>query len=88
MAPYIFGKRSLIHIIDVRETLKGLIRAKSLVAQVVAGGKDVLLVEGPIDIDPFGRLLRYVYLETEEGPIFINAALIETGHAIGLHQGS
>jgi len=44
MAPYIFGKRSLIHIIDVRETLKGLIRAKSLVAQVVAGGRDVLLV--------------------------------------------
>jgi micrococcal nuclease len=51
-------------------------------------GEDVLLVEGPTDIDPFGRLLRYVYLETDEGPAFINAALIETGHAIGLHDGS
>ncbi|NLF30432.1 MAG: 30S ribosomal protein S2 [Planctomycetes bacterium] len=44
MAPYIFGKRSSIHIIDVRETLKGIIRAKHFVTQVVAGGKDVLLV--------------------------------------------
>jgi len=44
MAPYIFGKRSSIHIIDVRETLKGLIRAKHFVTQIVSQGKDVLLV--------------------------------------------
>ncbi len=44
MSPYIFGKRSLIHIVDVRETMKGLLRAKHLVAQIVAGGKDILLV--------------------------------------------
>ena len=44
MAPYIFGKRNLIHIIDVKETLKGLLRAKKFVGQVVASGKDVLLV--------------------------------------------
>lgn len=44
MGPYIFGKRNLIHIIDVRETLKGLLRAKRFITQVVAGGKDVLFV--------------------------------------------
>src|SRR6202050_4538367 len=44
MAPYIHGKRNMIHIIDVRETLKGLLRAKKLVQQTVAGGKDVLFV--------------------------------------------
>lgn len=44
MAPYIHGKRNQIHIIDVRETLKGLVRAKKLVQQVVASGKDVLFV--------------------------------------------
>lgn len=44
MAPYIFGKRSTIHIIDIRETVKGLLRAKRFLAQVVAGGGTVLLV--------------------------------------------
>ena len=28
MRPYIYGRRNLIHIIDVRETIRGLIRAK------------------------------------------------------------
>src|SRR5205807_284121 len=40
----IHGKRNMIHIIDVKETLKGLLRAKRLVAQTVASGKDVLFV--------------------------------------------
>jgi small subunit ribosomal protein S2 len=44
MEPYISGKRNMIHIIDVRETLKGLLRAKKLVQLTVAGGKDVLFV--------------------------------------------
>lgn len=44
MAPYIFGKRGMIHIIDVKETLKGLIIAKSLLANVVSSGKDVVFV--------------------------------------------
>jgi len=44
MAPYIFGKRGNIHIIDVRQTLKGLLVAKKLVAEVVASGQDVLFV--------------------------------------------
>ena len=28
MKPYIHGRRNLIHIIDVRETIRGLLRAK------------------------------------------------------------
>src|SRR5437763_9370774 len=44
MEPYIRGKRNMIHIIDVRETMKGLLRAKRLLQQLVAGGKDVLFV--------------------------------------------
>ncbi|HVT91125.1 MAG TPA: 30S ribosomal protein S2 [Tepidisphaeraceae bacterium] len=44
MEPYIHGKRHMIHIIDVRETVKGLLRAKKLIAQTVASGKDVLFV--------------------------------------------
>ena len=44
MEPYIHGKRNMIHIIDVRETAKGLMRAKKLIASMVAGGKDVLFV--------------------------------------------
>ncbi len=44
MAPYIFGKRGMIHIINVRETLKGLLISKKLLTTVVASGKDVVFV--------------------------------------------
>src|SRR5437667_12410919 len=44
MQPYIKGKRNMIHIIDVKETIKGLIRAKKLLGQIVAQGKDGLFV--------------------------------------------
>ncbi len=44
MAPYIFGKRNKIHIIDVKETIKGLLLARRFVTKTVASGKDVLFV--------------------------------------------
>jgi len=44
LAPYIFGKRNTIHIIDIRETVKGLLRAQKFITQVVARGDDVLFV--------------------------------------------
>ena len=33
MRPYIYGRRNLIHIIDVRETIRGLIRAKKYITR-------------------------------------------------------
>ncbi|MEM8737158.1 MAG: 30S ribosomal protein S2 [Planctomycetota bacterium] len=44
MAPYIFGKRNRIHIIDVKQTIKGLLLARKFVTNTVAQGKDVLFV--------------------------------------------
>src|SRR4051812_25709711 len=44
MRPYIYGKRNLIHIIDLRETVRGLLRAHRYVGQVVAKGGLVLFV--------------------------------------------
>ncbi len=44
MKPYIHSKRNLIHIINVKETLKGILLARRFLAQVVSGGKDVLVV--------------------------------------------
>jgi small subunit ribosomal protein S2 len=44
MQPYIKGKKGNVHIIDVKETVKGLFLAKKLIAQTVAAGKDVLFV--------------------------------------------
>lgn len=44
MAPYIFAKRGTIHIIDVKKTLKGVLIAKKLLAEVVASGGDVVFV--------------------------------------------
>ena len=44
MEPYIFAKRGNIHIIDVKKTLKGILIAKKLLADIVSSGKDVLFV--------------------------------------------
>ena len=44
MAPFIFAKRGNIHIIDVKETLRGLLIAKKLLAEIVSSGKDVVFV--------------------------------------------
>ncbi len=44
MGPYIYGKRNGIHIIDIKETVKGLLLAKRFLTQTVSGGKDVCFV--------------------------------------------
>lgn len=44
MKPYIYGTRNRIHIIDIRETIKGLLRAKKFVQNVVANGQDVCFI--------------------------------------------
>ena len=44
MAPYIFGRRNLIHIINLRETMKGLIMACRFITHVVASGKTAVFV--------------------------------------------
>jgi small subunit ribosomal protein S2 len=44
MRPYIYGKRNLIHIIDLRETVRGLLRAYRFLAKVAASGSLVVFV--------------------------------------------
>ncbi|HAC89856.1 MAG TPA: 30S ribosomal protein S2 [Planctomycetaceae bacterium] len=44
MKPYIYGIKNSIHILDIRETLRGLLRAKKYLNQVAAGGSLVLFV--------------------------------------------
>jgi small subunit ribosomal protein S2 len=44
MRPYIYGKRNLIHIIDLRETVRGLLRASRYIAKVASRGSLVLFV--------------------------------------------
>src|SRR5215471_15683211 len=44
MRPYIYGKRNLIHIIDLRETVRGLLRAHRYLAKVASQGSLVVLV--------------------------------------------
>lgn len=44
MRPYIYGKRNLIHIIDLRETVRGLLRAYRYLAKVAAKGSLVVFV--------------------------------------------
>lgn len=44
MAPYIFGRKNQIHILDIRETLRGLLRTKKYFSQVAAGGSLILFV--------------------------------------------
>ena len=44
MAPYIYARKNGIHIVDLRETIRGLLRAKKYLAQVAAQGSLVLFV--------------------------------------------
>src|SRR4051794_30617900 len=44
MRPYIYGKRNLIHIIDLRETVRGMLRAYRYLAKVASAGSLVLFV--------------------------------------------
>lgn len=44
MRPFIYGKRNLIHIIDLRETVRGLLRGYRFLAQLAGRGSLVLFV--------------------------------------------
>ncbi|MFO0839199.1 MAG: 30S ribosomal protein S2 [Phycisphaerae bacterium] len=44
MKPFIYGKRNGIHIHDIRETVRGILRAQKFVSRIVAGGSDALFV--------------------------------------------
>src|SRR6059058_5820774 len=44
MRPYIYGKRNLIHIIDLRETVRGLLRAHRYLSKVASNGSLVVFV--------------------------------------------
>jgi|GEM_PF-83890 len=44
MKSRIFGKRNGIHVINVRETLRGAVRARHFLKQVASAGMDVLIV--------------------------------------------
>lgn len=44
MAPYIHGRRGAIHVIDLRETMRGLIRARNLLFNIASEGQTVLWV--------------------------------------------
>src|SRR5713101_2590029 len=44
MRPFIYGKRNLIHIIDLRETVRGLLRAYRYLSKVTSNGSLILFV--------------------------------------------
>ena len=44
MKPYLFGVRNRIHIIDIRQTVRGLLLGKKYIQRVVSEGKDVCFV--------------------------------------------
>ncbi|MEK6235319.1 MAG: 30S ribosomal protein S2, partial [Planctomycetales bacterium] len=44
MRPYIYGRRNLIHIIDVRETIRGILRAKKYLTEVASHNTPILFV--------------------------------------------
>jgi small subunit ribosomal protein S2 len=44
MEPYIYGKRNLIHIIDLRQTVRGILRARHFLRSVTEEGGKVLFV--------------------------------------------
>jgi small subunit ribosomal protein S2 len=45
MAPYIYARKNLIHIVDIRETIRGLLRARKFLKQI-ASRKGLILFVG------------------------------------------
>ena len=44
MKPYILSKHNTVHLINIRETVRGLLRAKKFIKDTVSNNKDVLFV--------------------------------------------
>lgn len=44
MSPYIYGRRNKIHVIDLKETMRGIIRARNLLYHLAAEGQSILWV--------------------------------------------
>ena len=44
MAPYIYGKRNMVHLIDVRETVRGLVKAYHFLENLAKQGQLILFV--------------------------------------------
>jgi small subunit ribosomal protein S2 len=44
MKPYVYTRRGMIHIINVRETLRGIILARKLLKDIVSSGRDVVFI--------------------------------------------
>jgi len=44
MAPYIYGRKNKVHIIDIRETIRGLLRAQKYLRDIAEGGSLILFV--------------------------------------------
>jgi len=55
MAPYIFKKRNLIHIIDLKTTVRGLVTAKYVTEAIAAKGEYVLFVGTKRQAQPIVR---------------------------------
>ena len=49
--------------------------------RALVDGRRVLLEKDVSETDRFGRLLRYVYIETPEGLVMVNAELVRLGYA-------
>jgi small subunit ribosomal protein S2 len=83
MQPYIFCARNSIHIINIKETMKGLLRSKRLLHQVVANGEDVLFVgtkrqaRGPVQ-EHAGRCNMHFVTERWLGGILTNFRTIRS----------
>lgn len=60
--------------------------AAALLTSLVVG-KQLVLVSGENNTDQFGRLLRYAYLETNDGPESINALMVSNGNAVAVQNG-
>lgn len=52
MEPYIFEARNRIHIIDLRQTVRGILRAQHFLREMVGAGEDVLVVGTKPQIRP------------------------------------
>lgn len=67
--------------VDPRKPVQCFGKEASAENKTLVGGKMVRIVKDVSETDRYGRLLRYVYVQTDNGEIFVNETLVREGYA-------
>src|SRR5581483_1269022 len=67
--------------VDPRKSIQCFGKEASEFNTTLVGGQTIQMQRDVSDTDKYGRLLRYIYLQQDQGLLFVNKYLVEQGYA-------